>query len=69
MEQNLAEAYKWFALAARDGDTDSAKKRDDLATRLDRYALNAAAQAIQAWAPQQQPATAVEVKAPPGGWD
>jgi localization factor PodJL len=67
VEQNLAEAYRWFALAAREGDADAAKKRDDLAIRLDRNALNAAAQAIEAWAPQQQPAAAVEVKAPPGG--
>jgi localization factor PodJL len=69
VEQNLAEAYKWFALAARDGDADSVKKRDDLAARLDRHSLDAAAQAIQAWAAQQQPEAAVEVKTPPGGWD
>jgi localization factor PodJL len=69
VEQNLAEAYKWFALAARGGDTDAAKKRDELGARLDRQSLDAAAQAIQAWAPQPQPETAVEVKTPPGGWD
>jgi hypothetical protein len=31
--------------------------------------LNAAAQAVQFWAPQQQPEAAVEVKMPPDGWD
>ena len=62
MEQNLTEAYRWFALAARDGDADSARKRDDLAARLDRNALAAASQAIQAWSPQQQPAAAVEAE-------
>jgi localization factor PodJL len=69
VEQNLTEAYRWFALAARDGDADAAKKRDDLATRLDRNALNAVRQAIEAWVPQQQPAAAIEVKAPTGGWE
>ncbi len=62
VEQNLAEAYKWFALAAREGDADAATKRDDLGARLDRYSLNAAAQAVQSWAPQQQPEAAVEVE-------
>ena len=35
VEANLAEAYKWFALAAREGDTEAAKKRDDVGARLD----------------------------------
>ncbi|TMJ27142.1 MAG: hypothetical protein E6G96_13445 [Alphaproteobacteria bacterium] len=69
VEQNMAEAYKWFALAARDGDADSAKKRDDLAARLDRNALSAVTQAVEGWVAQQQPANAIEVKGPAGGWD
>jgi len=69
VEQNLTEAYRWFALAARDGDADSARKRDELASRLDRNALAAAAQALEGWIPQSQPAAAVEVKLPAGGWD
>jgi localization factor PodJL len=35
VEQNFAESYKWFALAAQRGDKDAAKKRDDVAARLD----------------------------------
>ena len=37
VEQNLAEAYRWFALAAREGDQEALKKRDELAQRLDRH--------------------------------
>ena len=42
VEQNLAESYKWFALAAAQGDQDAAKKRDDVAGRLDAQSLVAA---------------------------
>ncbi|HEY4861548.1 MAG TPA: hypothetical protein VII14_16625 [Xanthobacteraceae bacterium] len=69
VEQNLAEAYRWFALAARTGDAESVRKRDELGARLDRQSLSVAEQAVQAWSPHKQPAVAVEVKTPPGGWD
>jgi localization factor PodJL len=69
VEQNLAEAYKWFALAAQEGDTESAKKRDELGAHLDRQSLNAATAAVQAWVPEHEPETAVQVITPPGGWD
>jgi localization factor PodJL len=69
VEQNLAESYKWFALAARDGDPEAARRRDDLAARLDQQSLQAAIKAFQSFVPQQQPETALQVKAPPGGWD
>jgi localization factor PodJL len=55
-------------LAAREGDTDAAKKRDEVGARLDQPTLKAAAQAVQGWTPEPQPETAVEVKAPFGGW-
>jgi localization factor PodJL len=69
IEQNLAESYKWFALAARGGDQDAAKKRDDVAARLDQDSLVAARLAVQTWVAYPQPAEATSVKAPPGGWD
>jgi localization factor PodJL len=69
VEQNLAESYKWFALAAQQGDKDSAKKRDDVAARLDAQSLVAARLAVQTWTADPHPDEAVEVKAPPGGWD
>ncbi len=69
VEQNLAESYKWFSLAAAQGDTDAGRKRDDVAKRLDAQSLAAAKLAIQTFAPEQQPADAVNVAAPAGGWD
>ena len=69
VDQNLAESYKWFALAAQQGDQDSAKKRDDVASRLDQQSLVAARLAVQTWAADAPPEEAMNVKAPPGGWD
>jgi localization factor PodJL len=69
VEQNYADSYKWFALAASKGDSDAAKKRDEVAAHLDAQALAAAKLEVQKWAPQPQPADAISVKAPPGGWD
>jgi localization factor PodJL len=69
VERNLAESYKWFALAAQQGDKDAVKKRDDVAGRLDAQSLAAARLAVQTFTADPQPADAVEVKAPPGGWE
>lgn len=49
---NLAESFRWFALAANQGDKDAAKKRDDVASRLDQQSLVAARLAVQTWTPQ-----------------
>lgn len=69
LEQNLAEAYKWFAIAAQKGDKDAAKKRDDLAQRLDQQSLTAARLAAQTFVPLVAPEEAVTVPPPPGGWE
>jgi len=69
VEQNLAESYKWFSLAAAQGDTDSAHKRDDIAKRLDPASLAKAKLAAQTFKVEQQPAEALQVATPPGGWD
>jgi localization factor PodJL len=69
VDQNLAESYKWFALAAQQGDQDAGKKRDDVAARLDQQSLVAAKLAVQTWAADPPPDEAMNVKAPPGGWD
>jgi localization factor PodJL len=69
VEQNLAESFKWFSLAAAQGDADAAHKRDDVAKRLDPQSLAAAKLAIQTFAAEPQPDDAVNVTAPPGGWD
>jgi localization factor PodJL len=69
VQQNLPEAFKWFSLAAAQGDADAAAKRDDVAKRLDPQSLAAAKLAIQTFTPERQPDDAVNVPAPPGGWD
>src|SRR4051794_3364338 len=69
VDQNLAESYKWFALAAQQGDQDAAKKRDDVAARLDQQSLVAAKLAVQTFVADPPPDEAMNVKAPPGGWD
>ena len=67
--KDFAESYKWFALAAQQGDQDAAKKRDDVAARLDQQSLVAAKLAVQTWAADPPPDEAMNVKAPAGGWD
>ncbi len=69
IDQNYAEAYKWFALATIQGDHESAKKRDDVATHLDPTSLTAAQQAVKSFVAEPQPPEAVTVREPPGGWD
>jgi localization factor PodJL len=69
VEQNLAESFKWFSLAAAQGDADAARKRDDVTKRLDQPSLAAARQAIQNFVPEKQPDEAINVAAPAGGWD
>jgi localization factor PodJL len=69
VEQNYAESYKWFMLAANQGDDEAAKKRDEVASHLDQQSLAAAQAAVQKWSAEPQPDDAINVKAPPGGWD
>jgi localization factor PodJL len=69
VKADLTRAYKWFALASRDGDKEATKRRDETGSRLDPKDLKAARAAVQAWVAEAQPAAAVEVKRPAGGWD
>lgn len=68
-EKNIAEAYKWFALAAAQGDRDAGRKRDDVAAYLDAQTLASIQEAVKNFVPQKQPAEAIVVSEPPGGWD
>ena len=67
--KSYAEAYKWFALAAAQGDREAAKKRDDVAGYMDASALAAAQQAVKSFVAEPQPEQATVVPEPPGGWD
>ena len=66
---NLAESYRWFALAAARGDADAARKRDDVAARLDQRTLAAAKASVDAFTPEHEPDEATNLRTPPGGWD
>lgn len=68
-ERNIAESYKWFALAAAQGDKEAARKRDDVAGHLDAQTLASVQQAVKSFTPTPQPAEAIQITAPPGGWD
>jgi localization factor PodJL len=69
VEASPAQAYKWFALAARGGDREAANKRDDIGARLDPATMLGARTAVETWMPAPQPAAAIQVDAPAGGWD
>ena len=45
----LAESFKWFAIAAEQGDTDAAGKRDEVAARLDERARAEAEAEVEVW--------------------
>ncbi len=69
VEQNYAESYKWFALAAKQG-----RRRRRQEARRNRHPSRPAIArgseaAVQKWTAEPQPDDAINVKAPPGGWD
>jgi localization factor PodJL len=68
-EKSIPESYKWFSLAAAQGDRDAGRKRDEIAAYLNAEALAAAQEAVKTFAPRPQPAEAIAVPQPPGGWD
>lgn len=49
VKQDLAVSYKWFALAARQGDAEAEKKQTEVAGHLDKVNLAAARMAVQTW--------------------
>jgi localization factor PodJL len=69
VERNLAESYKWFFLAAKGGDKDAARKRDEVAMRLDPKQLESAKLNAESFGVVPQPDEATAAKAPAGGWD
>jgi localization factor PodJL len=69
LEQSLSQSYLWFSLAAAQGDEDAAKKRDEVAARLDVKALDAAKMLVSQFQPGVPDPSANEVVLPPAGWD
>jgi localization factor PodJL len=69
VEQDLRQSWMWFSLAAQQGDADAAKKRDEVAAKMDPVSLAAAAEALARFKSLKLDPAANEVTAPPGGWD
>lgn len=51
LKKNLVESYKWFSLAARQGDIDAAARRDKIEKSLKKEELLLASQLLQKWKP------------------
>jgi localization factor PodJL len=62
-----AGAFKWFALAAAQGDAEAAKKRDELAGRLSAADLMAARASVEQWRPRSVDPVANQAPAPADG--
>ncbi len=69
IEQNLQQSWALFSLAATQGDEDAAKKRDDVAGRLDAKGLAAAKVIVDTFKVRPSDKAANEVAPPQGGWD
>jgi localization factor PodJL len=69
VEQDLRQSWMWFSLAAQQGDADAAKKRDEVAGKMDPVALAEAVEALAKFKPLKPDPAANEVTAPSGGWD
>jgi localization factor PodJL len=67
--QDLGQSWLWFSLAAQQGDVDAGHKRDDVAAKMDKPALDAANQALAAFKVSTPAPAANEAPAPAGGWD
>jgi len=61
-------AYKWFALAADQGDSDAASKRDEVSTRLDAATLAKAKEAVTSFHAKDAPLLANEATLPAISW-
>ncbi|WP_139251571.1 SEL1-like repeat protein [Kaistia soli] len=65
---DLMQSYKWFALAAAQGDTDAGKRRDEVANALKPAELASARAAVQAFTPRPQNAAANAEPVPKAEW-
>ena len=49
VEQDFEQSYKWFSLAARSGDADAGKARDDIAKSLTADAVSRVGAEVERW--------------------
>ena len=66
--QDLAGAYTWFSVAAKQGDEDAAKKRDEVGARMAQPDLAAAKSAAERWRATSLDPVANDVPLPAHGW-
>jgi localization factor PodJL len=61
VKQDIEESYKWFSIAARDGDADAGQKRDEVANAMRPEQLESARAKVDAWkaAPPKDDANSV----------
>jgi localization factor PodJL len=69
VEQDLTQSYTWFAVAARQGDSDAGKKRDEVGAKLNAVDLAAGRTASLNWKPKTPDPVANEISEPAEGWD
>ncbi len=62
--QDLEESYKWFSVAAMEGDKDAAQKRDEVAAAMQPAQLESARAKVAAWKKQPLNDTANSVTVP-----
>ncbi|MGH6845038.1 MAG: hypothetical protein ACRECU_10040 [Methylocella sp.] len=63
--KDLVKSYTWFSIVAAAGDTDAARKRDDVSARLTSSELAAANAAVAGFAPRPADHAANEITPPP----
>ncbi len=67
VDQDLRQSWLWFSLAAAQGDADAAKKRDEVAAKMDPAALAAAADELAKFKVAKPDPAANDVASPPNG--
>jgi localization factor PodJL len=66
---DVSQSWFWFSLAAQQGDLDAAKKRDEVAAKMDAKALADEKLVLANFHATVPTPAANDVPAPPGGWD
>ena len=66
--QDLVQSYKWFAVAARDGDADARAKRDDVANLMEPDDIARGKELADKWQ-GQEPITSANVVEIPAEWN
>ena len=68
IELSLPQSYAWFSLAAKQGDDDAARKREDVAARLDAKQTSTAKTLVETYRQRRVDPAANDV-VPTGGWE